>query len=257
MDSTARRRRGALLAIPASLVLALWMTAPALGHHKADHEGGNDKASSGATADGTTNAGTTWDPSATEDTDSDGATNLPDPAGDSDNAHPSGKDRSAESGSSINQGKSNSDPDGSSNGGADKASGRGGIDALDQDGNNGCGNDDDFEDDNNGNCGKKKGDTPPPPPGPPPGPPPAPPPGPPPPPPPAVNPPPAAGAEVLGLEVTNPAAVGAGAVGPADEAVGGLAFTGMTAAPLISVALGLAAIGGILIFAARRRATRS
>ena len=31
--------------------------------------------------------------------------------------------------------------------------GSGGVDKLDQDGNNGCGNDDDFEDDNEGWCG--------------------------------------------------------------------------------------------------------
>jgi hypothetical protein len=80
-----------------------------------------------------------------------GGTGTPD-AGD--NRHPSGNDRSVESGGSYPQGHSQSDPDGMTNGGADKPGGTGGIDQADQDGNNGCGNDDDFEDDNNGNCGK-------------------------------------------------------------------------------------------------------
>jgi hypothetical protein len=77
------------------------------------------------------------------------------PADQSDNKHPSGKDRQADSTSP--QGRSESDPDGDSNGGTDKpgavkpASG----DAADRDGNNGCGNDDDFEDDNNGKCLRK------------------------------------------------------------------------------------------------------
>jgi len=77
-----------------------------------------------------------------------------------DNAHPSGKDRSVENGGSGNQGNSESDPDDDgrgpdrSNGGSDKPGGSGGVDAADQDGNNGCGNDDDFEDDNEGWCGK-------------------------------------------------------------------------------------------------------
>jgi len=81
-------------------------------------------------------------------------------ADDDDNAHPSGKDRSVENGGSGNQGNSDSDPDDDgrgpdrSNGGADKPGGSGGVDASDQDGNNGCGNDDDFEDDNEGWCGK-------------------------------------------------------------------------------------------------------
>jgi hypothetical protein len=56
---------------------------------------------------------------------------------------------------------------------------------------------------------------------------------------------------VLGEVERNPAA-------PAVEAgeEGALAFTGMTAAPLVIGALGLAAFGGILIFAGRRRARR-
>jgi hypothetical protein len=87
---------------------------------------------------------------------------TPDPDGDADNAHPSGKDRHEDKGT---QGKSTSDPDDDgrgpdrSNGGPDKpfagADGTGGVDQGDQDGNNGCGNDDDFEDDNEGWCGSK------------------------------------------------------------------------------------------------------
>ncbi|MGH2812293.1 MAG: hypothetical protein ACRDI1_06230 [Actinomycetota bacterium] len=79
-----------------------------------------------------------------------------------DNQHPSGQDRSIESGKSGTQGKAESDPDNDgkgpdrSNGGIDKANGPGGDDLADQDGNNGCGNDDDFEDDNEGWCGKPK-----------------------------------------------------------------------------------------------------
>lgn len=85
---------------------------------------------------------------------------TPDPNGDTDNAHPSGKDRHEDKGT---QGKSTSDPDDDgrgpdrSNGGPDKPfateDGAGGVDQGDQDGNNGCGNDDDFEDDNEGWCG--------------------------------------------------------------------------------------------------------
>ena len=80
---------------------------------------------------------------------------------DGDDAHPSGKDRSVESGGSGTQGKSESNPDDSKGPqryegarGDDKANGPGGTDLADQDGNNGCGNDDDFDDDNNGHCGK-------------------------------------------------------------------------------------------------------
>jgi hypothetical protein len=54
------------------------------------------------------------------------------------------------------QGRSHSDPDGMTNGGPDKPGCSGGVNALDQDGNNGCGNDLDREDDNNGNCGRQK-----------------------------------------------------------------------------------------------------
>jgi hypothetical protein len=61
----------------------------------------------------------------------------------------------------VNQGSSDSTPDENGTGperdfeGTDKPGGKGGVDKLDQDGNNGCGNDDDFEDDNEGNCGGK------------------------------------------------------------------------------------------------------
>jgi hypothetical protein len=79
-----------------------------------------------------------------------------------DNMHPSGKDRSCESGGSGTQGKASSDPDDNgkgperTNGRSDKLNGNGGVDHADQDGNTGCGNDDDFEDDNEGWCGKKR-----------------------------------------------------------------------------------------------------
>ena len=96
----------------------------------------------------------------TEDTDGDGQPNTPDPNGDADNRHPSGKDKSEEPGGSLNQGASTSTPDQNGSGperdegGTDKPDGPGGADILDQDMNNGCGNDDDFDDDNEGWCGK-------------------------------------------------------------------------------------------------------
>jgi hypothetical protein len=96
----------------------------------------------------------------TENSDSDGvANNIPD---EGDNLHPSGKDRSVESGGSGDQGQSASTPDQNGrgperdNGGTDKPNGPGGADIIDQDRNNGCGNDDDFDDDNEGLCGKVK-----------------------------------------------------------------------------------------------------
>jgi LPXTG-motif cell wall-anchored protein len=49
--------------------------------------------------------------------------------------------------------------------------------------------------------------------------------------------------------VTNPAT----AVAAGSEAGQDLAFTGMTAAPIAIAALGMAALGGILIFAGRKR----
>ena len=101
------------------------------------------------------------------DADSDPGTALEDghsaepDANPSDNAHPSGKDRSEENGGSGNQGKAESNPDDSKGPerfeggrGDDKPQGPGGNDRNDQDGNNGCGNDDDFDDDNNGHCGR-------------------------------------------------------------------------------------------------------
>ena len=106
------------------------------------------------------------------DADSDAGTAMEDSHADepdatpSDNQHPSGKDRSGESGGSGNQGKSESNPDDSKGPmryegglGDDKPGGPGGTDRDDQDGNNGCGNDDDFDDDNNGWCGKKPENT--------------------------------------------------------------------------------------------------
>ena len=117
---------------------------------QSDHDGDADADSSTAyTEDNDTNDGGT-------------ANNVPD----SQNDHPSGKDRSVENGKSGNQGKAESDPDDDgrgperSNGGPDKPNGAGGVDEADQDGNNGCGNDDDFEDDNEGWCGPKPAETP-------------------------------------------------------------------------------------------------
>lgn len=107
----------------------------------------------------------------TEDNDNDPGAhgnqpNCPDPDGDADNQHPSGKDRSCEHGKSGNQGKSESTPDQDGKGperdtnGTDKPNGPGGSDVYDQDGNNGCGNDDDFDDDNEGHCGGKRSEPP-------------------------------------------------------------------------------------------------
>ncbi|MGH2684420.1 MAG: hypothetical protein ACRDJP_03020 [Actinomycetota bacterium] len=134
-------RRATILA--AAAVFGLWGTSVAWAHHKPDHAGGPPASSQ-----------------VTEDDDSDGVPNAPDPQGDGDNRHPSGKDRHEEGGGSGNQGSSSSEPDGNGHGperdqgGLDKPDGPGGLDLLDQDGNNGCGNDDDFEDDNEGWCGK-------------------------------------------------------------------------------------------------------
>ena len=154
-------RRSALASLMAMALLLI--AAPAFAHHKADHTGGPSSTSSSSSSNASSNSNSNANTSSTttvvtEDNDDDGAVdyaNTPDPAGDTDNMHPSGKDRSTENGGSGNQGKSGSDPDGTKNGGVDKPNGKGGNDLLDQDGNNGCGNDDDFEDDNNGNCGGK------------------------------------------------------------------------------------------------------
>ena len=136
--------RRATLAVVTAFAFMLLLAMPAMAHHKTGHEGGP--------------AASTEVAEVTEDNDSDGVVNAPDPLGDSDNRHPSGKDKHAEAGGSGNQGKSSSEPDGNGKGperdegGLDKPNGPGGLDILDQDGNNGCGNDDDFEDDNEGNC---------------------------------------------------------------------------------------------------------
>jgi hypothetical protein len=141
------RRFSPFLCLGAALALAMWLAAPALAHHKDGHDEGGGKAESSSET--------------TEDNDDDGQPNTPDQFGDSDNRHPSGKDKHAEAGNSGNQGNSSSDPDDDghgpdrSNGGPDKPGGSGGVDKEDQDGNNGCGNDDDFEDDNEGWCGGK------------------------------------------------------------------------------------------------------
>jgi hypothetical protein len=146
-----------------AVLIGLFLALPAAADHRANHPNGGASAEAtnqGAVAsdkdgDADSNPGTAF----TEDNDSDGvANNIAD---EGDNAHPSGKDRSVESGSSGNQGKAESKPDQNGTGperdnrGTDKANGPGGSDILDQDGNNGCGNDDDFDDDNEGWCGGK------------------------------------------------------------------------------------------------------
>jgi hypothetical protein len=145
--SSTRRRLGAALAVTTLGLFSLGGSAFAGEKGQgADHR--NERAGAGKTE------------VPTEVADDDDSV-VPDPNGDSDNLHPSGKDRHEAKGT---QGKSTSDPDDDgrgpdrSNGGADKPfaseDGTGGVDAGDQDGNNGCGNDDDFEDDNEGWCGR-------------------------------------------------------------------------------------------------------
>ncbi|MDP9068362.1 MAG: hypothetical protein M3N53_08480 [Actinomycetota bacterium] len=175
--------------ISALASLAIVAVAPGLAHHKTDHQEGGEQTASesgsentpgndrkegyednstepqetnhGQGSDNDGDADSDSETSYTEDNDTnDGGTanNVED---DGDNEHPSGKDRSVESGGSGTQGKAESNPD-DSNGpmryegvqGDDKPNGPGGTDLADQDGNNGCGNDDDFDDDNNGWCGK-------------------------------------------------------------------------------------------------------
>ncbi len=153
-----------LTVLAAVLALVLVASAPAFAHHRDEHAKG--KASSESSK--SSNEGSDHD----GDADSDDSTALEDgheaeeesADGTNDNAHPSGKDRSAENGGSGNQGKAESNPDDSKGpmrsegvaGEDDKANAGGGTDGDDQDGNNGCGNDDDFDDDNNGWCGKNK-----------------------------------------------------------------------------------------------------
>jgi hypothetical protein len=233
--------------LTAVLFVVLWGSVAALAHHKPDHAGGPPAARAGAI---------------TEDNDSDGVPNTPDPVGDSDNRHPSGKDKHAESGGSGNQGNAASEPDANGSGpeddqgGLDQPGGPGGMDTLDQDGNNGCGNDDDFEDDNEGNCGGKKGQAPPPPP--------------PPPPPPCCQetppPPPGGGGggsvagQVLGGVAgggNQGGALGQGLNAPAAAAgPSALAFTGLEVFPLVVLAVTWAILGGLLTYLGRRRSIR-
>ena len=137
------RRTGFTTVLLAVLALLALQIAPAMAHHKDGHtNGGGDRGSE----------------TVTEDDDG-----IPDD--DTDNQHPSGKDRETNDGPTDDvQGQSGSDPDDDgrgpdrSNGGPDKPGGSGGENLEDQDGNNGCGNDDDFEDDNEGWCGGKPKD---------------------------------------------------------------------------------------------------
>lgn len=137
-----------LAAWAALLLVLLLVGAPALAHHKNGHENGGGNGGGGAATsdhdgDADSDVGTARE-------DSHEADSNPD----TDNMHPSGNDKSGESGGSGNQGKAESDPDAGDNGGKDKPGGAAtaGGDRDDQDGNNGCGNDDDFEDDNKGKC---------------------------------------------------------------------------------------------------------
>ena len=163
----ASRARRAIVASGSILMLAL-MAGPAFAHHRGGHEGGPpDQQEASSDEEAPSSPSSTKKPSVnsetavTEETDDDGVPNAPDPLGDTDNAHPSGNDKHVEAGGSGNQGKAVSDPDDDGRGpdrtnrGVDQPGGPGGLDILDQDGNNGCGNDDDFEDDNEGNCGGK------------------------------------------------------------------------------------------------------
>jgi hypothetical protein len=229
--------RSSVFVALAALALALTWSAAAVAHHRTDHAQGPPVT---AAASGPT-----------EDTDSDGVTNAPDPVGDADNRHPSGKDKHVEAGGSGNQGNAASEPDANGHGperdagGRDQPGGPGGLDVLDQDGNNGCGNDDDFEDDNEGLClgnvhapGQQVEEAP---------------------------------EIVTSPTVVSPSTevsgeVAAGAAGDtvgnqvlevaADEegpAAAALAFTGTDLVPLLGVALGLALLGaGLMIFGRHR-----
>jgi hypothetical protein len=234
------------LVLVVAVVFSLGGTGSALAHHKPDHPGGPPATASaiGSDHDGDADA----DPETTmEDS------HAADPAPDTDNRHPSGRDRSGESGRSGNQGHSESDPDGDANGGIDKPGGAAtaGGDLADQDGNNGCGNDDDFEDDNNGHCGKGKADPPPSPTTPPPTSPTT----------PAIpsdpgTSSPTTGGTVLGEHAGGggPGAGGAEVLGETLIAAGELAFTGLEMWPLALIAVGLALPGLILVSIGRRRA---
>jgi hypothetical protein len=239
------------LTVVAAALFALGGPGLAAAHHKSDPAGGPP------TSEATV---------VTEDADNDGTPNAPDPLGDADNRHPSGKDKHEESGGSGNQGNAASEPDANGNGperdagGLDQPGGPGGMDVLDQDGNNGCGNDDDFEDDNEGWCGKpseagpgvvtppevEETVTPP-----------------------AVSPPGAGtvsgevAGEVLGEVLEGESSPPAGVLGEVEAAgvagagaVGSLAFTGAEVWPLATIALGLAMAGAALITMGRRRSER-
>jgi hypothetical protein len=159
--TTRGTRRNRSAAVLGALVALLVVTAaPAFAHHKADHDHGGATSAPASDHDG--DADSDESTAYTEDSDGNDGGTPDDVADEGDNAHPSGKDRSVESGGSGTQGKSESNPDDGKGPmrhegavGDDKANGPGGTDLADQDGNNGCGNDDDFNDDNNGWCGKK------------------------------------------------------------------------------------------------------
>jgi hypothetical protein len=165
----------ATLILLALIVSVILIPVAATANHKDDHATGKAQSS------GTTPVATAGTGDHDGDADLDPVTTIEDSheaeVGVNDNRHPSGNDRSEESGGSGNQGKSESAPDdnvgpmrnecGASpasdprRGCTDKPGGSGGMDLQDQDGNNGCGNDDDFDDDNNGHCGGKVKSAPP------------------------------------------------------------------------------------------------
>jgi len=231
MATSNRKRRVGLLAAPAALLMALWITAPALGHHDPSHAGGpsTDQGNAGGQANGSK------------------------VTAEQDAAIAAGASATTECGEYCSTFDGSPSANGNGNSGTNHAAGSVGS----ADNKNPLGQATNGGDSNNGyecdgNSGIARGNpahtacSPPPPP---PGPPPPPPPGPPPPPPPGPPPPPAVG--VLGeVETKRPPAE----VAPVEGEE--LAFTGMTSAPLALAALGLAAIGGILILAGRRRTSR-
>ena len=169
--TTTRRSIGTfVIALLSVIALVALMATPALAHHRDGHDNGpgssEDRSETATTSDHDGDADSDASDTQTEDDADPRETDAEDVADEGDNQHPSGKDRSVESGSSTsnpNQGKAESNPDDSKGPmryegglGDHKTNGPGGTDASDQDGNNGCGNDDDFDDDNNGHCGRNK-----------------------------------------------------------------------------------------------------
>src|SRR5688572_19420017 len=140
-------RFNSILSALTVLGLLVFMASPALAHHKADHTQGpeaqnqDNSNQAGAVSDHDGDADSSESTTYTEENDTNDSTTTP-TADEGDNAHPSGKDRSVESGGSGTQGKAESNPDDSKGPmryegvqGDDKANGVGGMDLHDQDGN--------------------------------------------------------------------------------------------------------------------------